>query len=189
MSTSEAASSLPGTPDASGLAAGLHSSEAAPTGVISPSQIARLANEFFNALPDELQQPLAVAARLALPPNSAFTGNPYAAVPAPTAPAVPGLAATVIDSLPGAFVDRPDRAIAPDLRPSAPSAPPYALPVGISGFGPGFGQNGFGSGEGFALACHTLHTSLRSWIGEVRPCKKCALRNGPKTYRTSEILH
>ena len=145
MSTSEATSSLPGTPDASGLNAGLHSSEAAPTGVLSPSQIARMANDFFNALPDEMQQPLAAAARVVLPPNSAFTGNPYAAVPAPAAPAIPGLAATVTESLLGAFVDRPDRSIAPDLRPTVPSAPACALPVGTTGYEPGVG-----SGTAFA---------------------------------------
>jgi cysteine desulfurase/selenocysteine lyase len=152
MSTSESTSSLPVTPDAGSLGAGLHAGEAVPTGVISPSQIARLANEFFNALPDELQQPLAVAARVALPPNSAFTGNPYAAVPAPTAPAIPGLGATVTESMHGAFVDRPDRSIAPDLRPSTAAAPAYAVPVGTTGYGPGFGQGvatGFGSDKGF----------------------------------------
>ncbi len=167
----------------SNLTAGLHSSEAAPTGVISPSQIARLANEFFNALPDELQQPLAAAARVVLPPNSAFTGNPYAAVPAPTAPAIPGLAATVIESLPGAFVDRPDRSIAPDMRPSVPGAPAYALPVGTTGYGPGLGsaiaqgaESGLGSGNAFALPSE----SSFGFLSDARPLSAAPDRTQPQ---------
>jgi cysteine desulfurase/selenocysteine lyase len=85
-----------------------------------------LANELFNALPDELQQPATVAARAVLPSNSAFTGNPYAAVLAPTAPAVPGISSGVIDALPKAQVEAPNRSIAPNLR---PAAAPAAMPV------------------------------------------------------------
>jgi len=183
MSTSEAASSLPGTPDAGGLNAGLHSSEAAPTGVLSPSQIARMANDFFNALPDEMQQPLAVAARVVLPPNSAFTGNPYAAVPAPTAPAVPGLAATVTESLPGALVDRPDRTIAPDVRPSAPGAPAYALPVGTTGYGPGLESGiaqGAGSGLGSANAFALPGESSFGFLSDARPLSAVPDRAQPQ---------
>jgi hypothetical protein len=119
MSTSEQVPILTGTPGAGDLAAGLHGSEGIPTGIISPTEVARLANELFNALPDDLQQPAATAARAVLPSNSAFTGNPYAAVPAPTAPTVPGFFSGAVDALPKAVVDQPSRSIAPNLRPSA----------------------------------------------------------------------
>ena len=36
-------------------------------GAASPAELSRLANEMFNALPDELQQPAAAAARTLLP--------------------------------------------------------------------------------------------------------------------------
>jgi cysteine desulfurase/selenocysteine lyase len=82
----------------------------------------------FQALPDELQQPAAAAARVLLPPNSAFAGNPYSAVPGPTVPAFPGLAAPLTDAHPGAFVAAPDRSIAPDVRPAAAPAQAPAAP-------------------------------------------------------------
>jgi cysteine desulfurase / selenocysteine lyase len=126
MSTSEQAPILTGTPEAGDWATGLHGSEGLAFGILSPTEVARLANQLFNALPDELQQPAAVAARAALPSNSAFTGNPYAAVPAPTAPAVPGLFSGAVDALPKAVFDQPSRSIAPNPR---PSAAPTALPA------------------------------------------------------------
>jgi len=103
-----------------------------PAGVISPVEISRIANELFNALPSELQLPAAAVVRTVLPPNSAFTGNPYAAVPAPTAPATPGLLASLTDLQSGSYVSTPDRTIAPDAR-SAASAP--AVPSGRPGQG------------------------------------------------------
>jgi cysteine desulfurase/selenocysteine lyase len=87
-----------------------------------------MANELFTALPDELQQPALAAARAVLPPNSAFTGNPFAAVPGPTAPAAPGLLADLAEAQPGAFVATPDRSIVPDARLSASAA--RAVPGG-----------------------------------------------------------
>jgi cysteine desulfurase/selenocysteine lyase len=87
-----------------------------------------MANEMFSALPDELQQPVVTAARVLLPPNSAFTGNPYAATPSPTAPAAPGILASPTEAQPGAFVVTPDRSIVPDLRSAASAAP--AVPGG-----------------------------------------------------------
>jgi cysteine desulfurase/selenocysteine lyase len=89
-----------------------------------------VANEIFNALPQELQLPAAKAAAAILPPNSAFTGNPYAAVPNPTAPAVPGLLAGLTEAQPAAFVATPERNTVPDLRSPAPSAPRPAVPGG-----------------------------------------------------------
>jgi cysteine desulfurase/selenocysteine lyase len=105
---------------------------ASEAGILSPAELSRMANEMFNALPEELQQPAAVAARVVLPPNSAFTGNPFAAVPGPTAPAVPGLLAGVVEALPGQFVAHPDRSIAPEARQSAPAAPAPRAAAGPS---------------------------------------------------------
>jgi cysteine desulfurase/selenocysteine lyase len=98
-------------------------SEGAPAGILSPTELARIANELFAALPNELQQPVVTAANAVLPPNSAFTGNPYAAVPSPTAPAAPGILASVAEAQPGTFVAAPERSIAPDARSSASAAP------------------------------------------------------------------
>jgi len=105
--------------------AGLPASGGIAPGVLSPAELARMANEMFNALPDSAQQPAVTAARAVLPHNSAFSGNPYAAVPSPTAPAVPGLLAGVADLQPGTLLPTPDRSVPPDVRSIAavPSAP------------------------------------------------------------------
>ena len=102
-------------------------------GILTPAQLARMANEIFNALPEALQAPTATAAAAVLPPNSAFSGNPYAAVPSPTAPAVPGLLASLAEAQPGAFVATPDRSIVPDAhQPAAtPAVPGSGLGQGI----------------------------------------------------------
>jgi cysteine desulfurase/selenocysteine lyase len=116
---------------------GLHGGEGFAPGLPSPADLARLANALFNALPDETQPPVATAAQTVLPPNSAQTGNPYAAVPGPSVPAFPGQVGILVDAQrdlqPVGFVDIPDRAIAPDVRSAsvAPEAPAtYALPGG-----------------------------------------------------------
>jgi cysteine desulfurase/selenocysteine lyase len=123
MSTSDRP--LASTPlhETGGWAAALPVSEGAPAGILSPTELARIANELFAALPNELQQPVVTAANAVLPPNSAFTGNPYAAVPSPTAPAAPGILASVAEAQPGTFVAAPERSIAPDARSSASAAP------------------------------------------------------------------
>jgi cysteine desulfurase/selenocysteine lyase len=108
---------------------GLPGGAEAVTGVLSPSELARMANEMFRALPDAIQQPAATVARAVLPSNSAFTGNPYAAIPSPTAPAVPGLAAELVEAKPTTYVALPDRSIAPDLRPSVAPAPVPTVPT------------------------------------------------------------
>jgi cysteine desulfurase/selenocysteine lyase len=95
-----------------------------------------MANEMFNALPDGLQQPAVAAARAVLPSNSAFSGNPYAAVPAPTAPAAPGILAGLSEFEPGALFATPDRSVPPDARSTA-SAPSAPLPS-RSGLGAGY---------------------------------------------------
>ena len=125
MSTSE---QLPVSPNATDWAVGLRGSDSIAPGVLSPAQLARMANEIFNELPDEQQHLAATAAHAVLPPNSTFTGNPYAAVPAPTAPAVPGVLASVTEAQHGSYIATPERSIAPDTRSSASSLP--AVPGG-----------------------------------------------------------
>src|SRR5271166_920524 len=88
-------------PDVNAQAAGLHAGEGFSAGILSPAELARMANDLFNALPNEIQQPAITAARVVLPANSAFSGNPYAAVPSPTAPAVPGILGGLIELQPG----------------------------------------------------------------------------------------
>jgi cysteine desulfurase/selenocysteine lyase len=106
----------------------LRASDAVAPGLLSPAQLAQMANAIFNELPGEQQYLAATAARTVLPPNSTFTGNPYAAVPAPTAPAVPGVLAPLSDPLAGNDLATPERSIAPDARSSASSLP--AVPGG-----------------------------------------------------------
>jgi cysteine desulfurase/selenocysteine lyase len=93
-----------------------------------------MANKMFNALPATLQPHAATVAASALPPNSALGGNPYAAVPSPTAPAVPGLWAGVTELQPAAFVSVPDRGAAPDVRTPVP-APAASVPASGRGGG------------------------------------------------------
>jgi len=128
MNTSDP--SLPLTPEAGNWAAGFSGSNAFAPGLPSPAELSRLANALFNALPEDSQPPVVTAANAVLPSSSAQSGNPYAAVPAPTAPAVPGQVGILVDEeraqRPFGFVDTPDRSIAPDLR-SATVAPD--LPV------------------------------------------------------------
>jgi len=78
-----------------------------------------MANDLFNALPDEIQHPAIAAARAVLPANSAFSGNPYAALPSPTAPAVPGILSGFAELQPGPFVATPDHSLPPDVRSGA----------------------------------------------------------------------
>jgi len=128
MSTSDPTLTSTAVPQVGSWNAASPGSEVVPTGILSPTELARMANELFAALPDELQQPAIAAARAVLPPNSAFTGNPFAAVPGPTAPAVPGILSSLTEAQPGAFVVTPDRSIVPDARSSASTAP--AVPGG-----------------------------------------------------------
>jgi len=150
MSTSEQPPILTAAPDASEWATGLHGSEAIAPGILSPAQLARMANEMFNALPEALQPPAATAAAAVLPPNSAVSGNPYAAVPSPTAPAVPALLASLTEAQPGPFVAAPDRNIVPEVRqPVSATATPART----------------GLGQGIALPTETAFGFLQ----DVRP--------------------
>jgi cysteine desulfurase/selenocysteine lyase len=137
MSTSDPSLPLT-TPDAGNWAAGFSGSNAFAPGLPSPAELSRLANALFNALPEESQPPVVTAANAVLPSNSAQTGNPYAATPGPTAPAILGQVGILVDEerahRPFGFVDTPDRSIAPDLRsataaPESPARP--AAPGGI----------------------------------------------------------
>jgi len=101
MSTSDQL--LPLAPEPGDWASGLHGtglrgSEGFAHGLPSPAELARLANALFNALPEDAQPPATTAAQAVLPSSSAQTGNPYAAVPAPTAPAVPGPVGLLVDA-------------------------------------------------------------------------------------------
>ena len=122
MSTSEQALAATAAPEPANGALGMAGSEGITPGILSPAELARMANEMFNALPDEIQQPAITAARVMLPANSAFSGNPYAALPNPTAPAVPGILAGFTELQPSGFIPVPDRSAPPDVQPSA-SAP------------------------------------------------------------------
>jgi len=108
---------------ASPTTAGLRGSDQIAPGVLSPAQLARMANEIFNELPEEQQHLAVTAARAVLPPNSAFSGNPFAAVPNPTAPAVPGILATLTDAQSGNYLATPEKSTIPDARSSASSSP------------------------------------------------------------------
>jgi len=141
MSTSNLPSTSTQIPEVGSWPAGLPGSDAVAPGLISPAQIARIANEMFNALPEAAQPPAATAATAALPSSSAQSGNPYAALPGPTVPAFPGqvgiLADTQRDLQPGSFIPAPDRNVLPDLRSTAaaPSIPGGTYPVPGSSFG------------------------------------------------------
>jgi cysteine desulfurase / selenocysteine lyase len=136
MSTSNPTPTPEGPAETTRWASGLGPSAGLPAGVPSPAELTRLANEIFNALPQDARLPATKVAAAVLPPNSAFTGNPYAAVPDPIAPAIPGLLAGVTDATPGVFMPAPgrnaspDRNTAADPRANAPGAPRPAVPGG-----------------------------------------------------------
>jgi len=125
MSTSEQSLATPAIPEANRVSAELPGSAGLGPGVLSPAELARIANAMFNALPEELQQPAVTSARMVLPANSAFSGNPYAAVPSPTVPAVPGILTGFAELQPTGFVATPDHSVPPDMRSSVsvPAAP------------------------------------------------------------------
>ena len=153
--------------------AAINGSEGLGPAPLSPAELARMANVMFNALPEPLQWPAAKAAATVLPANSAFSGNPYAAVPSPTAPAVPGLAAGVTELQPGVMAPAVDRGAAPDL---GTQAAPATVPAGAQGVpgggvgapaGPGFGSASPGfvpAGLGFVSASPGF-----AFLEDVRP--------------------
>src|SRR5450432_1122038 len=129
MSTSDRTPFSTATPVTGSVPRELPGVEGVTPGFLSPAELARMANEFFNALPEGLQPQVASVASAVMPPNSAVSGNPYAAVPSPTAPAVPGLAASFTE-LPPAIVATPDKAVVPDVRTAAPATTGVSVPGG-----------------------------------------------------------
>ena len=127
MSTYDPAPTPAAIPAVGGSPVELPLSTGVIPGMVSPAELARIANEMFRSLPEGIRQPATVAASALLPPNSAFTGNPYTAIPGPTAPAVPGLLAEVVETLPKPLGAAPDRSIAPDVRGHVPVAAPDSV--------------------------------------------------------------
>ena len=105
--------------------------EGLTSGVLDPIELARMANEFFTALPEALQPPLSVAPAAPVPPGSPVNVNPYAAVPGPTAPAFPGLFSSLAAEQPVVFPAR-DRGAAPTGSVPSASNPVPAVPGGVS---------------------------------------------------------
>src|SRR5664279_6168621 len=115
MTTSDGNRSSAAIPVTGNWATVLHGAEGLPPGLPDPAELARMAGEFFTALPESLQPPVSVAPAAPLPPGSPVDVNPHAAAPSPTPPAVPGLFATVRDVQPGASRFAPDRNTAPGV--------------------------------------------------------------------------
>jgi hypothetical protein len=82
-------------------------------------------------LPEALQPPLSVAPAAPVPPGSPVNVNPYAAVPAPTPPAFPGLFSSLATQQPVVFPAR-DRGAAPTGSVPSASNPVPAVPGGVS---------------------------------------------------------
>ena len=122
---SRASSAIPGA----GNWAKVQGTEGLAAGVLDPLELARLANEFFTALPDALQPPSSVAPAAPFPPGSPVNVNPYAAVPGPTMPAFPGLFSSLAAGQTVLLPAR-DTGAAPAGNPLAASAPaPAAAPT------------------------------------------------------------
>jgi len=130
MSTSDGTAFSTATPVTGGGPTEALGSEGVPAGLLSPAELARIANEIFHALPEGVQPHVATVAAAALPPNSALSGNPYAAVPSLTAPAIPGLAASATEFQPPVFVAAPDRTTAPNPRATNPVTAGISVPGG-----------------------------------------------------------
>jgi len=132
MSTSDPTQVSAAAPETSNWANGLQGGERLTPGVLSPAELARMANEMFNALPDSLQQSAMTAASVVLPPNSALSGNPYAAVPGPTAPAVPVLLTEVTETQLPVFASTQNRGVPVGVPPAAISPASTAVPTDLS---------------------------------------------------------
>src|SRR5271165_5118159 len=130
MSSSDGPRSSAAIPVTGNWATVLHGAEGLPPGLPDPAELARMAGEFFTALPESLQPPLSVAPAAPLPPGSPVSVNPHAAAPSPTPSALPGLFATIPDAQPGASRFAPDRNTAPAVSAAAPAATAPAVPGG-----------------------------------------------------------
>ncbi len=130
MSTSDASRASATIPGGGNWAKG-QGTEGLTSGVLDPIELARMANEFFTALPEALQPPLSVAPAAPVPLGSPVNVNPYAAVPAPTVPAFPGLFSSLAAEQPVVLPAR-DRAAAPTGSLPSASNPVPAVPGGVS---------------------------------------------------------
>ena len=120
MSTNEESRSQSAIPETGNWTTVLPGSGAIPPGVLDPIELARMANEFFTSLPSALQPPTSLAPAAPVPPGSPVTANPYAAVPAPVAPAVPGLLPSFAAAQPIPLLPARDRG-ASTIDPKAPT--------------------------------------------------------------------
>jgi cysteine desulfurase / selenocysteine lyase len=136
MSTSDRTPVSTAVPDTSLVSTVLPGSEGIGPGILLPAELARMANEFFHALPEALQPHVATVASAVMPPNSAVSGNPYASVPSPAAPAVPGLLASFAEVQPAPVQPAPDRGVAPDMRNTAPATSATVPKGGIDSTSP-----------------------------------------------------
>jgi len=100
------------------------------SGVLDPVELARMANEFFTALPEALRPPLSVAPAAPVSVGSPVNVNPIAAVPGPTVPAFPGVLSSVAAQQP-VLIPAREHGAAPFGNPPAPSATAPAVPGGV----------------------------------------------------------
>jgi cysteine desulfurase/selenocysteine lyase len=89
-----------------------------------------MSNEFFTELPDALQPPLSVVPAAPVPPGSPVNVNPLAAVPAPTAPAFPGVLSNLATEQPVLLPAR-EQGAAPVAKSPAATATAPAIPGGV----------------------------------------------------------
>src|ERR1700692_4082795 len=135
MSPSDAILALSAIPGIGNRANGLQGTPQGPEGlapgVLDPSELARMANEFFTSLPGALQPPLSVAPAAPVPLGSPVNLNPYAAVPGPTVPAFPGLFSSLAAEQPVLLPAR-DRGAAPTGSLPSATNPVPPVPGGVS---------------------------------------------------------
>lgn len=132
MSTSDetrASATIPATGDWTTV---LHGREGSGPGLPDPVELARMANEFFTALPESLQSLASIAPSGPVEPGSPAGVNALSAAPNPTIPAVPGFLAGLAGSQPGAVLPTRERGAAPAVRPPALSSTVPAIPGSLS---------------------------------------------------------
>jgi cysteine desulfurase / selenocysteine lyase len=128
MNTSDATRASAVDPDSGSWATVLHGAEGLPAGLPDPAELARMAGEFFSALPG-VPQTLGSTPLAGARPGSPADLNPYAVAPNPTVPAAPiGAFASVAPPLGGA-----PRFAETGAQPSPNSLFPQATPPPIPG--------------------------------------------------------
>jgi cysteine desulfurase/selenocysteine lyase len=132
MSTSEQSLAAPALPEANSGGALLPGSSALPgsagiaPGVLSPAELARMANAMFNALPDEMQQPANTAARCGVAGELCIQRKPLRGCAQPHRACSSWNSRRVCRAAAwSGFVATPDHSVPPDARSSAsvPAAP------------------------------------------------------------------